>query len=102
MAEAITKLSQSSSLADRPYAALHFLGRGRSGGRWHARSKRIEMGQHDLPAHQPEVEIGREGEIDICVFNPSPLFSVTIEAGADGDRRCIFTLAGRASGSPAW
>jgi 1-phosphofructokinase len=57
--------------------------------------ERIEMGRHDLPAHQPVVEIGRDGQIDICVFNPSPLFSVTIEAGADGDPEVHFHAGGQ-------
>jgi hypothetical protein len=36
------------------------------------------MGPHDTPAHRPEVELDRHGQTDVCVCNPSPLFTVTI------------------------
>ena len=53
------------------------------------------MGRHDSPAQPPETEIARQGQIDVCVFNPSPLFTVTIEAGADGEPEVHFHAGGQ-------
>jgi 1-phosphofructokinase len=44
---------------------------------------------------RPEVELDRQDQIDICVFNPSPLFTVTIEAGADGQPEVHFHAGGQ-------
>jgi 1-phosphofructokinase len=53
------------------------------------------MGPHDTPAHRPEVELDRHGQTDVCVCNPSPLFTVTIEAGADGEPEVHFHAGGQ-------
>jgi 1-phosphofructokinase len=39
---------------------------------------------------RPKVELDRQDQIEVCVFNPSPLFTVTIEAGADGEPEVHF------------
>jgi 1-phosphofructokinase len=44
--------------------------------------------------HQ-EVEVSGEHQVDVCVFNPSPLFTVTIEAGADGEPEVHFHAGGQ-------
>jgi 1-phosphofructokinase len=46
-------------------------------------------------SQRPEFELDRQGQIDVCVFNPSPLFSVTIEAGADGEPEVHFHAGGQ-------
>jgi 1-phosphofructokinase len=52
------------------------------------------MEPHHSLVPQPE-DVDPPGQTDVCVFNPSPLFTVTIEAGADGEPEVHFHAGGQ-------
>jgi 1-phosphofructokinase len=53
------------------------------------------MSLHDEPAQQGEVGTDLQGEVSVCVFSPSPLFTITIEAGPDDEPEVHFHAGGQ-------
>jgi 1-phosphofructokinase len=50
---------------------------------------------HDLPGPQAELRAEPQIGAGVCVFTPSPLFTVTIEAGAEGEPEVHFHAGGQ-------
>jgi 1-phosphofructokinase len=50
---------------------------------------------HDAAEPRVEPRTDAASDADVCVFTPSPLFTVTIEAGADGDPEVHFHAGGQ-------
>jgi 1-phosphofructokinase len=50
---------------------------------------------HDIPGPQAELRAEPQIAASVCVFTPSPLFTVTIEAGANGEPEVHFHAGGQ-------